>query len=86
MKQYTLDGTRMSAAEFIRAMRKKYNYSGLIPVMLIDYKRDGDKGHKKNPNAPPEREYQMVLDAIKSLSPEELAQLKKETREKLVEQ
>lgn len=86
MKQYTLDGKQLGAVEFLRAMRRKYHYSGLLPAMLIDYKRDGDKGHKKNPNAPPEREYNMVLDAIKHLSPEELAQLKKETREKLVEQ
>ena len=77
----------MSAAEFIRAMQKKYHYTTLVPAMLLGFKKNGDKGCRKNPNAPPEREYQLVLDAIRDVSPEELAQLKEEARRKqLVEQ
>jgi hypothetical protein len=57
------------------------------PAMLLGFKKNGDKGCKENPNAPPEREYQLVLDALRDVSPEELAQLKEEARrKKLVEQ
>ena len=83
---YQLDGQTITA-EFIRAMQKKYHYTPLMPAILLDTKKNGDKGCKKNPNAPPEREYQLLLDAILDVSPEELAQLKEEARrKKIVEQ
>ena len=65
---YQLDGQTITA-EFIRAMQKKYHYTPLVPAMLLDTKKNGDKGCKKNPNAPPEREYQLLLDAILDVSP-----------------
>ena len=84
---YQLDGQTMTAAEFIRAMQIKYNYKTMVPAMLLGVKKNGDKGCKMNPNAPPEGEYQLVLDAIMDVSAEELAQLKEEARKsKLVEQ
>jgi len=84
---YELDGRTMTAAEIIRAMQKKYNYTTPVPAMLLGFKKNGDKGSKQNPNAPPEREYQLVLDALLDVSPEELAQLKEDARRnRLVEQ
>ena len=84
---YQLDGKTMAAAEFIRAMQKKYHYTGLVPSQLVGYRKNGDKGSRKNPNAPPESEYQLILDALMDVSPEELAQLQEEARkQKLVEQ
>jgi hypothetical protein len=84
---YQLDGQTMSAAEFTRAMQKKYQYAELVPTMLFGYRKNGDKGCKENRDAPPASEYQLVLDALLDVSPEELARLKEEARrKKLVEQ
>jgi hypothetical protein len=38
---YQLDGQTMTAAEFIRAMQKKYNYTTLVPAMLLGFKKNG---------------------------------------------
>jgi len=78
-KSFTFDGQRMTAIQLLRAMKKKYQWKGLLPAKLVDYRSpNGDKGCKRNPNAPPEKEYQMLEQALLDLNEEELALLKEE--------
>jgi hypothetical protein len=81
-KVFTFDGQRMPAIQFLRAMKKKYQWTGLMPAKLVGYKSPkGDKGCKLNPDAPPEKEYQMMEQALLDLTEEELAILKEEARQ-----
>ena len=84
MKQYTLDGQKMSALEFCRAAKSKYKWSGLAPCYLTAYHgANGDKGSERNPNAPPLKVCDLIDAALTDISDDDLARLKEEARQEI---
>ena len=81
MKQYTLDGKKLTALEFYRAAKQKYKWRGLVPSYLTGYQSaNGDKGSKRNPDATPAKISDLIAAALTDLSDDDLARLKEEAR------
>jgi hypothetical protein len=68
--------------EFYRAAKKKYKWTGLIPTYLVASKSaDGDKGSRRNPDAPPVNVCDLIAAVLKDIADDDLALLKEEARQ-----